>query len=71
MKKSIPHSQALRYRRIISEDQHLDTNLKLLKGKFISRQYPETLIDKQIDRVRMIDRRETLVYKSAEQRTNY
>ena len=68
IKKSLPYSQALRYRRIISEDTILYTELENLKSKFLTRQYPKELIDSQIDKVLTIDRTNTLQYKSTEQK---
>ncbi|XP_060579543.1 uncharacterized protein LOC132736432 [Ruditapes philippinarum] len=44
-KDGIPHSQAKRYRRIISDDDVFSTSLSKLREFFISRNFPETVID--------------------------
>jgi len=64
IKKSIPYSQALRYWRIISDDNLLSTELSNLRSRFVSRGYPETLINTQLDRINNLTRNNTLTYKS-------
>jgi len=68
IKKAIPHSQALRYRRIIDNDEVLDSELDRLKDKFINRGYPSHEINQQIDRVLSVNRVDTLKYKTAQQK---
>jgi hypothetical protein len=62
--KAIPYSQALRYRRIIDDDEILEKELKTLKEFFELRGYPGKLVENEIDKIRNIDRNATLVYKS-------
>jgi len=68
VKKAIPYSQALRFRRITCEDDMLRTDLLQLQNKLIHRGYPQSLVDSQIDRVWELDRLNTLKYKTKEQR---
>ena len=46
VKKAIPYSQALRYRRIIDVDAALESAIKVLENKFLSRDYDSTLVRK-------------------------
>ncbi len=70
--RSIPYSQAIRYRRIIGDDSLLVSELANLKAKFINRGYPSSLLDAQIDKCRTVDRSNTLLYKTArEKRANF
>ena len=55
-KKAIPYSQALRYRRICSENRQFDKRLDELAGWLKDRGYEESLIDTQISKVRKLDR---------------
>ena len=55
-KKGIPYSQALRIRRICSEDRFFDRRVGELKGWLVNRGYREGEIDQQIERVRSCDR---------------
>ena len=55
-KKGIPYSQALRIRRICSEDRFFDRRLGELKGWLVNRGYKEGEVDQQIERVRSCDR---------------
>jgi len=66
IKKAIPYSQGIRYRRIISDDHELDTQLKNLQTRFEERKYPNSLIIKELDKVKQIQRANTLSYKSKE-----
>ena len=68
IKSSIPYAQALRYRRIIDQDDNLDIQLQNLHEKFVQRNYPNQLVSQQIDKVKDIQRKDTLVYKSVEQK---
>ena len=54
----------MRYRRIITEDEELSSSLANLKQKFIDRSYPSSLVNKQIDKVKTIPRKDTLTYKT-------
>ena len=55
-KKGIPYSQALRIRRICSEDRFFDRRVGELKGWLVNRGYKEGEVDQQIERVRSCDR---------------
>ena len=68
-KRSIPFSQAIRYRRIITEDSVLQQQLLELKDKFVIRGYPQHLILQQINKAQNIPRNETLTYKNKEHQT--
>jgi len=65
IKKAIPYSQALRYRRIIDNDHILVNELEKLKDKFLLRGYPNTEIETQLSRVHNLNRTDTLIYKTA------
>ena len=67
-KKAIPHSQALRYRRIIDDDDELKLNLHTLHNKFINRGYPTEYVSTQINKVFTKTQTETLQYKSQTQK---
>jgi hypothetical protein len=47
-KSSLPYSLSLRYKRICSRQEHLSQNLNQLKNTFLSKAYPEGLIDDAI-----------------------
>lgn len=64
VKNSIPYAQALRYRRIIEDDTILNADLEKLKAKFISRNYPEFIIDRAINKVIKLNRSDIIQYKS-------
>ena len=55
-KKGIPYGQALRIRRICSEDSFFDERMRDLKSWLIGRGYHEGEIDSQLDKVRQLDR---------------
>ena len=55
-KKAIPYSQALRLRRICSDDRQLRDRLRDLAGWLKARGYEESLITEQIDKARKQDR---------------
>lgn len=67
-KLAIPFSQALRYRRLITDNSLLTTELSKLKAKFYSRQYPRSSTDTSVDKVLELDRASTLIYKTKYQR---
>lgn len=64
IKKSIPYSQALRYKRIITDSTILESELKTLKTTFAQRNYPDKLIQTQIDRIKLRSRDSLLTYQS-------
>ena len=55
-KKAIPYGQALRFRRICSEDRQFQERVGELAGWLKDRGYEESLVNEQIDRVRRLDR---------------
>ena len=70
VKRAIPYSQALRYRRIIDDDNILLKELNTLKNKFTSRGYPIDLVTNNINKVHSIDRLATLQYKNTDTTSN-
>ena len=66
--KAIPYSQALRYRRIITEDEILLTELNSLLQKFTIRGYPLKETKMQIFKVCDLKRLDTLQYKTSLQK---
>lgn len=66
--RAIPYSQALRYRRIITDDSILTTELGKLLVKFTDRGYPIEETKKQISKVQQLDRSQTLQYKTEKQK---
>ena len=67
-KKAIPFGQALRFRRICSEDRQFQERVGELAGWLKDRGYEESLVNEQIDRVRRLDRATLLA--NAVNRTN-
>ena len=59
-KRSIPYSQALRYRRICSDDQDFHDRIKQLKGWLSKRGYDMNMVEKQINEATKISREEAL-----------
>ena len=55
-KKGIPYGQALRIRRIVSDDRVFDTRCGELKEWLMDRGYPERLVEEQIGRAKLEDR---------------
>jgi hypothetical protein len=49
--KSIPYSQALRIKRICTDDDTLKEELQNLRGFFFNRNYPTQVVDDAIKRV--------------------
>jgi len=68
VKTAIPYSQALRYRRIIDDEDVLVTELEKLKSFFELRGYPPQLVDTEINKVKNIARENSIIYKSREQK---
>lgn len=62
-KKAIPYSQALRYRRLISDDDNFRVELDKLRSNFLVRKYPLSIINKAFDRVKVKDRLDALQYR--------
>jgi hypothetical protein len=63
-KNGIPYSQAKRYRRIVSDDDQFAKSLDSLREFFISRGYPDKVIDDAFGKVRDVSQDEALVYNS-------
>ena len=59
----IPYSQALRVRRICSNQEDEDTHLDNLKQQLLNRQYKEEHIDQQIRKAKAKPRKDLLQYK--------
>ena len=59
-KKAIPYSQALRFRRICSEDRQFQDRVGELAGWLKDRGYEESMVNEQIDRARRLDRQTLL-----------
>ena len=55
-KKGIPYGQALRIRRIVSDDNAFEGRCSDLKGWLKKRGYPDSMIDEQIGRAKNEDR---------------
>ena len=66
--RSIPFSQALRYRRIIVDDARLTHELNDLKTKFVRRGYPSSLLDRSFAKAVSTDRTTLLKYKTKEEK---
>jgi hypothetical protein len=64
VKKAIPYAQALRYRRIIEDDEILDTELCKLASSFILRAYPENIVHNAINKARNLNRSELIQYRN-------
>lgn len=67
LKDSLVYSQALRLKRICSEDFDYSEPLTRLAGQFLSRGYPLSIIMKQFSRASKIDRPSLLTYKAKPQ----
>ena len=59
-KKGIPYGQALRIRRIVSDDNVFEGRCSELKDWLRKRGYPDGMVDEQIDRAKIVDRTELL-----------
>lgn len=68
VKKSIPFSQALRYKRIIVDPTILSKEILNLKSAFLKRNYPSKLLDSQINKINNFNRASLLQYQSSEDR---
>ena len=69
MKKSIPYGQALRLKRICSNQNEYDEAIQQLKTKLISRGYKIEEIEEQLKRVSSLKREDLLTYKEKERMT--
>jgi hypothetical protein len=68
VKKAIPYAQALRYRRIIEDDNIFHFELQKLKSNFINRLFPEHIVDTAILLASNLNRLDTIKYKDKEVR---
>ena len=59
-KRGIPYGQALRYRRIISDDLQLGLESEKLVGYLIDRGFPENMVREQVNRA-ILQNRDTLL----------
>jgi hypothetical protein len=69
VKNAIPYAQALRYRRIIEDDDLLDVELNKLQTNFLARSYPKNVVMQAINRAKALDRNSLLVYKTRHARS--
>ena len=69
VKEAIPYAQALRYRRIIEDNNIFKTEIDKLKNSFLVRNYPEDVINKAIHRVEALDRSDTIAYRRKKDKT--
>ena len=72
MKKSIPYAQALRYRRIIENNDIYNSEIIKLASNFTARQYPISTVQAALDKVQLFKRDDLIRYKpKIEQDWNY
>jgi hypothetical protein len=64
VKKSIPYAQAIRYKRIIADNEELHRELNKLKHNFTTRLYPISAINTALEKIEKLDRNHLLTYKN-------
>ena len=64
VKNAIPFGQFLRIKRIVSDNEDLQTRILDMQKAFLLRDYPNEIIIKSIQRIRSIDRTTLLQYKN-------
>ncbi|MCH2406292.1 MAG: hypothetical protein MK200_08895, partial [Nitrosopumilus sp.] len=64
---NIPYGQALRAKRISTEESDLQQALEKLKENFMSRGYKEKQLTEQFTRIHQVERKELLTYKKKKQ----
>lgn len=64
VKRSIPYSQMVRFRRNCSDDHELRLQLDVLQQWFLLRQYPTTILEEARRKISDLDRQQTLRTKS-------
>jgi len=69
LKKSLPFSQGIRIKRIVSDPEHLETALNEMVGFFIARGYSRKILQAAIERLRSIPR-ELLLEKKEKSEMN-
>lgn len=70
LKNSIAYSQTLRVKTVCSTDNEYHKNHQILKEKLLQREYKEENIDRQMEKVNMIDRKELLQAKEKNNQKN-
>lgn len=70
IKRNIIYTQALRYKRIISNQHNLHMELNYLKEVFLARGYPLRLIKQQINKAKLIPRHQLLMNRNTKTNTN-
>ena len=65
-KRGIPYGQALRLRRIISDDTILGNRCKELESWLVNRGYPRRMVTEQIERAKMQDRNSLLNFEKGQ-----
>jgi len=63
IKRSITFAQAIRYRRIVQDNNKFNIEINNLKYKYLTRNYPNNILDTAIDRVNTLNRSDLLTYK--------
>ncbi len=63
LKENLPYSQALRLRRICSNNEELNKHIENLEHQFTTRGYKQHLIREQINKAISTPREDTLIYK--------
>ena len=69
-KRGIPYGQALRIRRIVSDDQVFETRCQELTGWLKDRGYPDQLIEEQVGRAKLEDRNTLLDHNLSRNKNN-
>ena len=64
IKKGIPYAQALRLKRIITDNNIFLQEIASLRNRFLSRSYPPRLLDKALDRTLHLNRLDLLTYNT-------
>jgi hypothetical protein len=69
-KTSTIYSQALRYRRLITDDEHLHTHLNRLRLILLARGYPNSTITHEFNKIQNITQQELIIKSYTTQLTN-
>ena len=64
LKENLPYSQALRLKRICSEETEYHKNCTKMRDNFIKRGYNKSLVTQQIEKANAKSRHDTLTYKT-------
>jgi hypothetical protein len=68
-KRSIPYSQALRFRRNTTSDQDLEMELSKLKDIFVFRNYPGDFVDRELGKVKRFEQTDLLIQREGREMT--